>query len=336
MINTLRTTFLLAALTALFMVVGFVIGGTGGMVLAFGFAIVTNIFAFWNSDKLVLRMQNAREVDARSAPDLIEMVELLSQNAGIPTPRTYILDTDQPNAFATGRDPQHAAVAVSRGLLATLEPNEVAGVIAHELAHIRNRDTLTMTITATLAGAISMLAQFGFFFGGRNANSPVGPIGTIAMIFLAPMAAMLVQMAVSRTREYEADRDGAEISGDPLALASALHKISNAAQRVQNVDAGRVPGMAHLFIVNPLTGSTMDNLFATHPAMDNRIAQLQNIAAHRRDLSPVVRSGNADYKAHKIRTVRSRSTGAGEWRVPTTGSNQDGANPKKDRSGPWG
>jgi heat shock protein HtpX len=225
MANFLRTGVLLAAMTALFMAVGYFIGGTGGMVIAFGVAIAMNVFSYWNSDRLVLAMQHARPIDPRSAPDLYGMVEGLARRAGIPMPRLYVIETDQPNAFATGRSPDHAAVAVSRGLLNVLQPDEVAAVVSHELGHIRSRDTLTMTITGTLAGAISMLAQFGFFFGGglgNNRNNPRGGIGALLMVFLAPLAAALVQMAISRTREYEADRDGAEISGDPLALASAL------------------------------------------------------------------------------------------------------------------
>jgi len=340
MLNILRTTFLLAALTGLFMAVGFVIGGTGGMMIAFGFAIVTNLFAFWNSDKLVLRMQNAREVHRSSAPDLFDMVARLARNADIPVPRVYVIATDQPNAFATGRDPENAAVAVSTGLLKVLDVREVAGVIAHELAHIRNRDTLTMTITATLAGAISMLAQFGLFFGGRNASSPMGPIGTIAMVILAPMAAMLVQMAVSRTREYQADRDGALISGDPLALASALDKISRLAPRVENTAARQSPGMAHMFIVNPLAGRQMDNLFATHPDMSNRIAQLRRIAGEMNSTRPVVTGHRADYKASQMPSGGSGGQGLNGWRVPTTGLRRDHADQqsgrKSHRVGPWG
>jgi heat shock protein HtpX len=262
------------------MLVGYLIGGTSGMLVAFGVAVVTNLFGYWNADKMVLRMQNAEPVDEARAPDLYRMVARLAANAGIPTPRVYLIHTDQPNAFATGRDPEHAAVAVSSGLLQRLEPREVAAVIAHELGHIRSRDTLTMVLTATLAGAISMLAQFGFFFGGnRNSNNPLGGIGVLIAIIVAPLAAMLVQMAISRTREYEADRDGAEISGDPLALASALAKISGAARRVPNVAAEQNPAMAHLYIINPLSGARMDNLFSTHPDVENRIAQLQKLAA---------------------------------------------------------
>ena len=320
MLNFVRTGVLLAGLTALFMAVGYFIGGTGGMLIAFGMAVVTNVFSYWNSDRLVLSMQQARQVDPRSAPDLYRLVEELSRSAGIPTPRVYLIDTDQPNAFATGRDPQHAAVAVSSGLLRQLEPREVAAVIAHELAHIRNRDTLTMTITATLAGAISMLAQFGLFFGGgNNRDNPLGGLGALLMVFLAPVAAMLVQMAVSRTREYEADRHGAAISGEPLALASALSRISQVAQRTVNVAAERNPAMAHLYIFNPLSGARMDNLFSTHPDVGNRIAALERLAA----------AMQADPAGRRVRTP-SGATGAG-WRGPPIGGGGDGG-----ARGPWG
>lgn len=326
MANALRTTVLLAAMTALFMVVGFLIGGRVGMVMAFGFALVTNLFAYWNSDKLVLRMQNARPVDRRQAPQLYEMVEDLAARAGIPMPAVYIMEADQPNAFATGRNPQNAAVAVSSGLLRLLEPREVAAVISHELGHIRSRDTLTMTITATLAGAITALAQFGFFFGGmNNRNNPLGPFGAILAMLFAPIAAALVQMAISRTREYEADRDGAEISGDPLALASALQKISGAAQRIPNLAAERVPAAAHMFIINPLSGARMDNLFATHPNVENRIAALQGIAEDMGGggLSQMRRSGRGN--------ARPQSPEAPQWRAPSAGRA-----PLDDERGPWG
>jgi len=287
MLNAVRTTVLLAALTAIFMAVGYLIGGTSGMMIAFGVAVATNLFGYWNADKMVLRMQNAEPVDEARAPDLYRMVARLAANAGLPTPKVYLIHTDQPNAFATGRNAENAAVAVSSGLLQRLEPREVAAVISHELAHIRNRDTLTMVITATLAGAISMLAQFGFFFGGnRNSNNPLGGIGVLVAVIVAPLAAMLVQMAISRTREYEADRDGAAISGDPLALASALAKISGMAKRVPNIAAEQNPAMAHLYIINPLSGARMDNLFSTHPDVENRIAQLNRIAETMGSSSP--------------------------------------------------
>ncbi|MBS9477500.1 zinc metalloprotease HtpX [Ancylobacter radicis] len=277
--NYFRTAILLAGMTALFMAVGFMIGGRGGMMIALVVAAGMNIFSYWNSDRMVLSMYGAREVDRASAPEFYGMVEELAARAQLPMPRVYIMDNPQPNAFATGRSPSHAAVAATTGLLNTLTREEAAGVMAHELAHIKHYDTLTMTITATLAGAISMLANFAMFFGGnRNNNSGFGVIGTIAMMILAPLAAMVVQMAVSRSREYEADRIGAEICGQPLWLASALAKISNAAHRVPNMPAEHNPATAHMFIINPLSGERMDSLFSTHPATENRIAALQALA----------------------------------------------------------
>jgi heat shock protein HtpX len=274
--NYVRTAMLLAALTAIFMGVGYLVGGSGGMVIAFLIAAGMNLLSYWNADKMVLSMHHAREVDADAAPQLHGIVGDLAERAGLPMPRVYVMDNPQPNAFATGRNPQNAAVAATTGLLATLTREEVAGVIAHELAHIKHRDTLTMTITATIAGAISMLASFAFWFGGnRDSNNPLGLIGVLIAAIVAPFAAMLVQMAVSRTREYAADRGGAEICGRPDWLASALAKIAGIARRVENVDAERNPATAHLFIVNPLSGARMDNLFSTHPATENRIAALR-------------------------------------------------------------
>ena len=241
--NYLRTAILLAGLTALFMGIGYLIGGAGGAMIALFIAAGMNLATYWNADRLVLSMHDAHEVDETTAPDLVRLVRDLARNAGLPMPRVYLMDNPQPNAFATGRNPEHAAVAVTTGLLRMLSREEIAGVLAHELAHIKNHDTLTMTITATIAGAISMLAQFGMFFGGghRDNNSGLGVIGTIAMMILAPIAAMLVQMAISRTREYAADDLGARISGRPDALASALIKISNAAQQVENPIGGAQP-----------------------------------------------------------------------------------------------
>ena len=277
--NTLRTGMLLAALTAILVGVGALIGGTGGALIAFVVAAAMNFFSYWNADKLVLGMASARKVDARSAPEFYRIVEDLAARAGLPMPRVYIADNPQPNAFATGRNPEHAAVCATTGLLRTLSREEIAGVMAHELAHVRNRDTLTMTVTATIAGAVSMLANFAFFFGGgRNGNNPLGFVGVLVAAIVAPLAAMLVQMAISRTREYAADRAGAEISGDPAALASALARISAGASRVRNEAAERNPAFAHLFIVNPLSGERMDNLFSTHPATENRIAALMAMA----------------------------------------------------------
>jgi heat shock protein HtpX len=274
--NTLKTGMLLAAMTALFMGLGFLIGGPKGAMIAFFVAAAMNLFAYWNSDKMVLRMYKARQVDETTAPNYVGIVRELSARAGIPTPKIYIIDNPQPNAFATGRDPEHAAVAATSGLIGMLTPEELAGVMAHELAHIRNRDTLTMTVTATIAGAISMLANFALFFGGnRNAG---GFIGTLALAILAPMAAALVQMAISRTREYSADAGGAEISGNPLWLASALERIDEAARRAPNEEAEANPATAHMFIINPLNGRGRDSLFSTHPATANRVSALREMA----------------------------------------------------------
>jgi heat shock protein HtpX len=330
MLNFFRTSVLLAALTALFMAVGYLVGGQSGMLIAFVVAALTNLFGYWNADKLVLRMQNAYPVDARQQPDLHRTVEGLSQRAGIPTPKLYVIDTDQPNAFATGRNPENAAVAVSSGLLRYLEPREVAAVISHELAHIKNRDTLTMTITATFAGAISMLAQFGLFFGGGNSrNNPLGPIGVLLAVLVAPLAAAMVQMAVSRTREYEADKHGAQIIGDPLALASALSKISQLSQRTVNVGAERNPAQAHMYIFNPLSGQRMDNLFSTHPDVHNRIAALQKLAGEMR-LDSTGRPPAPGFSPTQNSAPRAKGGG---WRVPSTGATEaDNAT----RRGPWG
>ena len=276
--NTLRTAMLLAAMTALFMGVGFLIGGSGGMMIALLIAAGTNLFSYWNADKMVLSMNRAVEVDEKNAPEYYAIVQALAKQAGLPMPKTYLIDNPQPNAFATGRNPQNAAVAASTGLLQRLTHEEVAAVMAHELAHVQHRDTLTMTIVATFAGAISMLGNFAFFLGGNRDNNPFGFVGVLAAMIVAPFAAMIVQMAVSRTREYEADRRGAEICGHPLWLASALDKIARGAERIPNPDAERNPAMAHLFIINPLHGERMDNLFSTHPSTENRIAALQEMA----------------------------------------------------------
>jgi heat shock protein HtpX len=278
--NYFKTAILLAGMTALLMVLGFVIGGQAGALIAFLIAGGINLYSYWNSDQHVLSMHGAQEVDERSAPELFTMVRTLAARAELPMPRVFLMDNAQPNAFATGRNPQHAAVAVTSGLLNTLNRDEVAGVVAHELAHIKNHDTLIMTITATIAGAISMLAQFGMFFGGGHRdNNGLGIVGTVLMAILAPIAAMIVQMTISRTREYAADDLGGRISGQPLALASALGKISDTAHAVENDTAEANPATAHLFIVNPLSGMRMDNLFSTHPATENRIAALQQLAA---------------------------------------------------------
>jgi heat shock protein HtpX len=276
--NQMKTFILLAAMTGLFMAIGFLAGGTGGMMVAFGIACVMNLFSYWNADKMLLRMHGATQVDARTAPEFYAMVQQLAAQASMPMPKVYIMDNPQPNAFATGRNPENAAVAATTGILHMLNRDELEGVMAHELAHIKNRDTLIMTITATLAGAIGMLANFFAFFGGGRDGERTNPLLAMAMMLLAPMAAAVVQMAISRTREYSADRMGAEISRKPMALASALNKISGAATRTMNPAAENNPATAHLFIVNPLAGRGVDNLFSTHPNPQNRVAALTKIA----------------------------------------------------------
>ena len=277
--GTTKTFILLAAMTALFMAVGWLVGGKIGMIIAFVIAAGINLFSYWNADKIVLKMQGAREIsdDERSPVyrTFASDTRRLAESAGMPAPRIYIIDTPQPNAFATGRDPHHAAVAASSGLLSMLSREEVAGVMAHELAHVNNRDSLTMTVTATLAGAIGMLANFALFFGNRERG---GWITSIAIMIFAPMAAGLVQMAISRSREYEADRKGAEICGNPYWLASALEKIDRGARSVVNRRAEESPAMAHMYIINPLAGRKGDALFSTHPATANRIEALRRQA----------------------------------------------------------
>jgi heat shock protein HtpX len=289
--NHLRTFTLLAALTALFVGAGYMIGGTMGMLLALLFAGAMNLVSYWNADKIVLSMYRAVQVDASHPEPLVrnyvaDVLEL-AQRANIPPPKVYVIDQDQPNAFATGRDPAHAAVAATRGLLAMLDRREIRGVMAHELAHVKHRDTLTMTVTATIAGAIGALANFAFFFGGRDGEGrPTGLIGAIVIAVLGPIAAGLVQMAISRGREYEADRTGAEISGDPQALASALQKIEAYAKGGYfNADAERNPATAHLFIINPLAGGKGDSLFSTHPATHNRVEALLAMTGRVRGLA---------------------------------------------------
>jgi len=280
--NTLRTGILLAAMTGLFVAVGALVGGSHGVLIAFGMALAMNLFAYWNSDKVLLRMYGARPVDAQSAPDLYRMVERLAQNARIPMPKVYIMENPQPNAFATGRNPEHGAVAFTTGIIERLSPEELAGVAAHELAHIKHRDTLTMTITAVIAGAISMLANMAMFMGGDRRNQAGGMVVTLLVMFLAPVAAMLVQAAISRSREYEADRAGAEISGRPMWLASALGQIERSVRGgVPNPEADANPATAHLFIINPLHGGqgfNLSGLFSTHPSTEQRIARLAAMA----------------------------------------------------------
>ncbi len=276
--NTLRTGMLMAALTGLFLAVGALIGGSHGMVIAFAFALATNLFAYWNSDKVLLSMYGARQVDAQSAPELYNLVARLAQQAQLPMPKVFITENLQPNAFATGRDPEHAAVCVTTGLLQQVNQEELAGVLAHELGNVKHRDTLTMTIVAVMAGAISMLANMAFFMGGeRDRNNPMGIVGVVLVTLLAPIAAMLVQTAISRSREFEADRAGAEITGRPLWLASALSQIERAAERIENYPADANPATAHMFIINPLHGG-VSGLFATHPSTEERIARLRAMA----------------------------------------------------------
>lgn len=275
----MKTFTLLAAMTALFMAVGFLIGGAMGMGIAFVIAASLNIFSYWNADKIVLKMQGARQVDETDRSPMVRTfvsdTKALAQSAGLPEPKIYLMDSAQPNAFATGRDPHHAAVAATTGLLNMLTREETAGVMAHELAHVQNRDSLTMTITATIAGAIGMLANFALFFGRERA----GIIGSIAVMIFAPMAAGLVQMAISRSREYEADKRGAEICGNPYWLASALEKIDRGARANVNRRAEENPAMAHMYIMNPLAGRKGDALFSTHPATANRVEALRRLAA---------------------------------------------------------
>lgn len=280
--GTAKTFTLLAVLTALFVGIGYMVGGSAGMIIAFVVAAGMNVFAWWNSDKIVLRMQGAQEVPENTNNPMLRAfrqdVAKLADRAGLPQPKVYIIDTPQPNAFATGRDPNNAAVAATTGLLNVLTREEVAGVMAHELAHVQNRDTLTMTVTATLAGAIGMLANFAMFFGPRDSEGRSNPIMGLAIMILAPLAAGLVQMAISRSREYEADARGAEICGNPLWLASALEKIERGARAQINPYAERTPAMAHMYISNPLNGRGVDNFFSTHPSTANRVEALRRMA----------------------------------------------------------
>jgi heat shock protein HtpX len=275
MFNLLKTAVLMAAITALFMAIGALLGGRAGMMLALALALGMNFFSYWFSDKLVLRMYNAQQVDETSAPQFYRMVRDLAQRAQLPMPRVYLINEDAPNAFATGRNPDHAAVAATTGILRVLSDRELRGVMAHELAHVKHRDILISTISATMAGAISMLANFAMFFGGRNEEGrPANPIVGLLVALLAPLAAGLIQMAISRAREFEADRGGAEISGDPQALASALQKIHRYAQEVPLEAAERNPATAQMMIMNPLSGGGLGRLFSTHPSTEERVARL--------------------------------------------------------------
>ena len=279
MFNLMKTAILMAAITALFMALGSVLGGQQGMMIALLVALGMNFFSYWFSDKMVLKMYNAQEVDENSAPQFYRMVRELAQRAQLPMPRVYLINDDAPNAFATGRNPQHAAVAATTGILQVLSERELRGVMAHELAHVKHRDILISTVSATMAGAISMLANFAMFFGGRNNEGrPANPVVGILVMLLAPLAASLIQMAISRSREFEADRGGAEISGDPQALASALQKIQRHAQGVQMAAAERHPETAQMMIVNPLSGGGLRGLFSTHPATEERVERLLAMA----------------------------------------------------------
>ncbi|WP_297798950.1 zinc metalloprotease HtpX [uncultured Brevundimonas sp.] len=324
--NHLKTFALLAVMTALFMGIGFMVGGTSGMAIAFVVAAGMNLFSYWNADKIVLKMYKAEVVD-ESHPNAVVRAYVadtkqMALDAGMPLPKITIIPNNQPNAFATGRNPQNAAVAATTGLLDMLTRAEIRGVMAHELAHVKNRDTLTMTITATVAGAISMLANFAMFFGGSDDRErPGGMIGTIALMILAPMAAGLVQMAISRSREYEADRVGAEIAGDPDALASALQKIEAYARGNMNPQAERNPATAHMFIINPLNGKGADNLFSTHPATHNRVRALMELAM-KMGRSP--RNAPQGFASTSVPTTPS----APSTSVPTT--------PQDAPRGPWG
>lgn len=287
--NYTKTFMLMAGMTALFATIGALLGGQSGMLMAFGFAVVTNLGSYWFSDKIVLRMYNAQPVTSGHWYDITAR---LAMRAELPMPKFYIIENPQPNAFATGRNPANAAVAVNTGLLNLMTDEEVEGVIAHELAHIKNRDTLIMTLTATMAGAISMLANFAMFFGGSNQNSerPSNPLVGIVVMILAPLAAMVVQMAISRTREYAADRMGAQISGNPMGLANALRKLEQGARNIDNMTAENNPATAHMFIINPLHTRATDNLFSTHPNTANRIQQLEQLAGTTSTATPRVKT----------------------------------------------
>ncbi|MGH8797777.1 MAG: zinc metalloprotease HtpX [Caldimonas sp.] len=279
MFNLLKTAVLMAAITALFMAVGSMLGGRQGMMFALVVAVGMNFFSYWFSDKLVLKMYRAKQVDETSAPQFYRMIGELAQQAGLPMPRVYVIDEDAPNAFATGRNPEHAAVAATTGIMRALSARELRGVMAHELTHVRNRDILISTVSATMAGAISMLANFAMFFGGRDSEGrSTNPLAGLLVAILAPIAAGLIQMAISRAREFEADRGGAEISGDPRALAAALQKIERSAQGVALVAAEQHPETAQMMIVNPLSGGGLRGLFSTHPSTAERVERLLAMA----------------------------------------------------------
>jgi len=282
MFNLLKTAILMAAITALFMVLGNMWGGQSGMLVALLIALGLNFFSYWFSDKIVLRMTHAREVDEATAPQFVRMVRELATKAGLPMPRVYLIEEQAPNAFATGRNPSHAAVAATTGIIRLLSERELRGVMAHELSHVKHRDILISTISATMAGAIGMLANFAMFFGGRSSDGrPSNPIAGILVAILAPLAASLIQMAISRAREFEADRGGAEISGDPQALASALQKIHHYAQGIPMAAVERHPETAQMMIMNPLSGGGLRGLFSTHPPTEERVERLLAMATGR-------------------------------------------------------
>lgn len=317
--NYFKTALLLAALTGFVLVAGYLLGGESGLVIALVAALGMNLFAYWNSDKMVLRMSNAQEVGPSEAPELYGIVQELAQRAGLPMPRVYVIDEEQPNAFATGRNPENAAVAATTGLLRYLSREEITGVMAHELSHVRHRDTLIMTIAATLAGAIGMLASFGGMMGGgrdSDGRPLVNPIVAIAAMILAPLAAALVQMAISRGREYEADRMGAEISGQPLWLASALAKLHAGTQQIPNRAAEANPATAHMYIANPLSAGGLRSLFSTHPPMEERIARLEAMASQ----MGAGQRGSSGFRA-------TPSANTNPWIAPV---------PQAPRRGPWG
>ena len=286
--NWLKTAILMAAIVALFGTVGAALGGAGGMMIALLLAAGMNVYAYWFSDKAVLKMYGAQEVNAENNygngqfRNYYHMVKELAENAQLPMPKVYVMNDAQPNAFATGRNPEHAAVAATVGIIKALSERELRGVMAHELAHVKHRDTLISTISATIAGAISSIGTFGMLFGGGRSDDgerSVSPVVAMLMMFLAPMAASLIQMAISRSREFEADRVGAEISGDPKALASALQKISDYAHRIQNPTAEAHPETGQMMIINPLAGVSFDSLFSTHPKTEERVARLMAMAS---------------------------------------------------------
>ena len=333
--NHLKTFTLLAALTALFVGIGYLLGGATGMLIALVFAGGMNLFSYWNADKIVLRMYRAQPVDENHPNAVVRTyvadVVQMARDAGLPRPQIAIIPTDQPNAFATGRNPENAAVCATTGLLDMLTRDEIRGVMAHELAHVKNRDTLTMTVTATIAGAIAALANFALFFGGGDDRErPGGIIGTLALMILAPMAAGLVQMAISRSREYEADRVGAEIARDPAALASALQKIEAYSKRIVNPTAERNPASGQLFIINPLAGRGADNLFSTHPNTGNRVRALMELGAK---LGMGRRSAFAE-AAPPQAPSSGMSTPASE--APRTRPSTSVPTTPPDRRGPWG